>query len=96
MATRIDDVTDTVTFTFNGQEIETQAGDTVAAALALAGQRHFRDSVVSGEPRGFYCMMGTCFDCLIEVDGITNVQACRTLVADGMTVTRQTQNEETI
>lgn len=94
MATRIDDVSETVSFTFENQTIKTRAGDTVAAALAMAGQRHLRSSVVSGEPRGFYCMMGTCFDCLVEIDGMPDVQACRTIVRDGMSVFRQ-RNVET-
>lgn len=94
MATRIDDVGETVSFTFEDQKIETRAGDTVAAALAMSGQKHLRNSVVSGEPRGFYCMMGTCFDCLVEIDGTPNVQACRMIVEDGMQVCRQ-RNAET-
>lgn len=89
MATRIDDVNETVTFTFENQKIETRAGDTVAAALAMAQQKHLRNSVVSGAPRGIYCMMGTCFECLVEIDGMSNVQACQTVARDGMTVSRQ-------
>ena len=37
-------------------------------------------------PRGPFCMMGVCFDCLVEVDGVPNVQGCMTLVSDGMQV----------
>ena len=91
MARRLDDISETITFNFEGQAIETQAGDTIAAALLMSGQRHLRDSVVTGEPRGFFCMMGTCFDCLVEVDGIPNVQACRKVVCAGMNVVRQTK-----
>lgn len=90
MARRLDDVSKTITFDFEGQAIEARAGDTIAAALLMLGQRHLRDSVVTGEPRGFFCMMGTCFDCLVEVDGIPNVQACRKVVCEGMSVVRQT------
>lgn len=89
MATRIDDMGETVSFTFERQEITTRAGDTIAAALTLAGQNHLRDSVVTGEPRGAFCLMGTCFDCLVEVNGMPNVQACRTIVRQGMDVYRQ-------
>lgn len=94
MATRIDDVSEIVSFTFENQKIKTRAGDTVAAALAMAEHRHLRSSVVSGEPRGYYCMMGTCFDCLVEIDGMPNVQACLTIVRDGMNIYRQ-KNVET-
>lgn len=89
MALRIDDVNETVTFTFENQKIETRAGDTVAAALVMTQQYHLRDSVVSGDPRGVYCMMGTCFECLVEIDGQPSVQACQTIARDGMIVCRQ-------
>lgn len=89
MATRIDEAGEGVSFTFEGHRIEARSGDTVASALAAAGQRHLRDSVVSGEPRGHFCMMGTCFDCLLVIDGKPNVQACRTNVRNGMKVRRQ-------
>ncbi|WP_108262546.1 (2Fe-2S)-binding protein [Mangrovicoccus ximenensis] len=90
MARRIEETGAKVSFTFEGRSIEAREGDSLAAALVAAGERELRDSVVSGQPRGVFCMMGTCFDCLVEVDGETNVQACRTRVAEGMTVARQT------
>ncbi|WP_289151615.1 (2Fe-2S)-binding protein [uncultured Salipiger sp.] len=89
MARRIESGTATVRFTFQDRTIEAQEGDTVAAALTAAGIRELRQSVVSGSPRGIFCMMGTCFDCLVEVDGRPNVQACRTTVTEGMTVMPQ-------
>lgn len=89
MPKRIDDATEIVTFEFEGHPIEARAGDTVAAALSAAGIRHLRDSTVSGEARGIFCMMGACFDCLVEIDGHPNRQACMTPVADGLCVKRQ-------
>lgn len=93
MAKRIDGVSETVSFSFEGQTLETAKGDSVAAALAVTGHRHLRNSVVSAEPRGIYCMIGTCFDCLVEVNGVPNVQACRTTVQDGMVICRQSYGE---
>lgn len=78
-----------VTLTFDGREIEARAGETVAGALMNAGIVSTRDTPVSGSARGPYCMMGTCFDCLVEIDGDSNRQACMTVVRDGMTVRRQ-------
>nr|MCU0888750.1 (2Fe-2S)-binding protein [Rubritepida sp.] len=63
-------------FTFEGEALEGRAGDSVAAALLAAGHVHTRDSVVSGAPRGPYCLMGVCFECLVEIDGVGNRQAC--------------------
>ncbi|MCF8482217.1 MAG: (2Fe-2S)-binding protein [Rhodospirillum sp.] len=79
----------TVTFTFEGQPITAQAGDSVSAALLLAGETVFRDTPISGAPRGPFCQMGVCFDCLVEIDGQPNRQACMTPVAEGMVVCRQ-------
>ncbi|RMC37278.1 (2Fe-2S)-binding protein [Paracoccus alkanivorans] len=89
MPKRIDPDTETVTFTFEGQIIRARPGDTVASALAASGIRHLRDSAVSGEPRGIFCMMGACFDCLVEVNGQPNRQACMTPVSQDLAVSRQ-------
>lgn len=78
-----------IVITFDGQPIEAQAGDTVAAALLAAGIRDLRTTPVTGAPRGPLCMMGICFDCLVEIDGAGNQQACMHRVRDGMCVARQ-------
>lgn len=89
MTKRIETEQPVLSFTFEGETLEARAGDTVASALAAAGIRHLRDSAVSGEPRGIYCMMGACFECLVEVDGMPNRQACMTPVSEGLVVKRQ-------
>jgi aerobic-type carbon monoxide dehydrogenase small subunit (CoxS/CutS family) len=76
-------------FWWNGQEVLAHAGETVAAALLAAGQRTLRLTTRRGEPRGVFCGMGICFDCLVRVDGRPNVRACQTPVADGMRVETQ-------
>jgi aerobic-type carbon monoxide dehydrogenase small subunit (CoxS/CutS family) len=78
-----------LTFTFDGQTIAAYEGETIAAALLAAGQRVFRRSSRGDEPRGLFCGMGVCFDCLVCVDGCPNVRACQTPVADGMRVETQ-------
>ena len=77
-----------VTLTFDGEAIEARAGDTVAAAMLSAGFVAGRETPVSGSPRGPYCLMGACFECLVEIDGEPNRQACMTEVRDGMSVRR--------
>lgn len=89
MPRRIDPKGATLSFTFEGRRIEAQAGDSVASALTAAGIRDLRDSVVSGQPRGIFCMMGACFECLVEIDGQPNRQACMIPVTEGLTVCRQ-------
>jgi len=79
-----------VHFMFDGESIYTVPNTSVAAALLAAGHTWFRQMPVSGRQRGPFCMMGACFDCLVEIDGIT-VQACVTTVTEGLNVTRVPQ-----
>lgn len=80
---------DRLSFTFEGRRLEAREGDTIAAALLAAAETRFRTTPVSGAERGPFCLMGVCFDCLVDVDGVPNRQACMIKVADGMTVRRQ-------
>ena len=72
-----------ITLNWYDQEITALASDTVASALLLAGVRVSRKSSVSGDARLPLCMMGSCFECLIEIDGQV-VQSCMTEAKDGM------------
>jgi D-hydroxyproline dehydrogenase subunit gamma len=83
---RLDDAGAVVRFTFDGREVEAREGDSVAAALVAAGIGPVRFSALSGEPRAPYCMMGVCFECLVEIDGLSNRQACMVKVRPGMQV----------
>lgn len=84
------DATDgAVNLQIDGRPVRAQAGDTVALAMLQLGVTAFRDTPISGAPRAPLCLMGVCFDCLVEVDGRPNVQACMTPVAEGMQVRRQ-------
>ena len=78
-----------VHFTFEGETLMAHSGDSVAAALLGAGIGHARTTPKSGAARAPYCMMGVCFECLIEIDGVANRQGCLIEVRDGMTVRRQ-------
>ena len=78
-----------VVFLFEGREIRAREGDSIAAALLAAGVFATRTTPVGGAERGPYCMMGACFDCVAEVDGVGGVQTCLVMVRPGMRVTRQ-------
>lgn len=78
-----------VRFTFDGRALRAPAGTSLAAALLLNGEAAVREAPVSAAPRGPFCLMGVCFECLVEIDGKPNQQACMLEVADGMTVRRQ-------
>jgi len=75
-----------VSIRFEGQDIPALPGETVAAALSAAGILAFRHTA-SGAPRGLYCGMGACFDCVVTVDGRTGRRACLEKVREGMQVT---------
>ena len=77
-----------VRFEFEGNTVEARAGDSIAAALLAAGHTVVRQTPGVAAPRGPYCMMGACFECLVEVDERPNVQACMTPAQEGMTVLR--------
>jgi predicted molibdopterin-dependent oxidoreductase YjgC len=76
-----------VTIVVDGRAIATFAGVPLGAVLHAhdAVLRHVPDG---GAPRGVFCGMGVCFDCLVRVDGRSDVRACVTPVRDGMRVER--------
>jgi D-hydroxyproline dehydrogenase subunit gamma len=79
----------TVQIRFNGAPLRVPRDISVAAALLQAGVQRFRASPVSGAPRAPYCMMGVCFECLVEIDGEPSRQACLVTVREGMQVRTQ-------
>jgi hypothetical protein len=79
----------TVPVTVEGRDIRVPEGASAAAAVLLAGFASIRETPVTGAPRAPYCLMGVCFDCLAEIDGVANRQSCMVTVAPGMTIRRQ-------
>jgi D-hydroxyproline dehydrogenase subunit gamma len=77
-----------LSLTLDGRTVNAYEGETVAAVLLAEGHIATRKTR-SGSPRGVYCGMGVCFDCLVVVDGVPNTRACVTWVRDGMDVARQ-------
>lgn len=74
-----------VTITVDGVPLQAYLGETIAGALLANGQRAWRRTEI-GEPRGLFCGMGICYDCLVTVDGVPNVRACITPVIESMVV----------
>ncbi len=79
----------TVLVTVEGGDIRVPEGASAPAAVLLAGFAAIRETGVGGAPRGPYCLMGACFDCLAEIDGVPNRQSCVVTVQPGMTIRRQ-------
>lgn len=74
-----------VTIVVDDRECVVRAGSTVAAALAELDIRAFRRSV-GGEPRAPLCGMGICYECRVEIDGVSGRRACLVPVEDGLLV----------
>ncbi|HTN62976.1 MAG TPA: FAD-dependent oxidoreductase [Devosia sp.] len=76
-----------VRFSFDGEVMTAQAGETIAAALAANGVKAFRNAEECGDAahakRGLYCGMGTCYECIVTVDGKANQRACMSKINGG-------------
>lgn len=83
---RAEERPDAVTMVVDGEPVPAHRGESVAAALFAAGVRRLRESPRSGQARGLFCMMGSCQECVVLVDG-RRVPACRTPARDGLVVT---------
>ncbi len=77
-------------FTFEGAPVAARRGESLATALLAAGVTDFRTNPVDGSARAPHCLMGVCFECLVEIAGVGARQACLTPVAEGMVVSRVT------
>ncbi len=84
------DVSDTITIYFDEKPIQALKGEMISAALVNAGIVSFRRTHKKGEPRGIFCAIGRCTDCMMIVDEVPNTRTCVTAVRDGMRV--KTQN----
>jgi D-hydroxyproline dehydrogenase subunit gamma len=80
-----------LTIFIDGVPAAAEPGESVAAVLLRQVESWSRLTPVTQSKRAPYCMMGVCFDCLAEVDGVASVQTCLKPVSDGMRVARQTR-----
>lgn len=78
-----------VEFTFDGVPISALPGQSVGGALLAAGIRSWRSTRMQGRPRGLFCGIGICYDCLITVGNAPNVRACLAPAQAGAVVTTQ-------
>lgn len=72
----------------DGALCRAEEDELLASVLLRQPEPVFRKHPVDGSPRAAFCMMGVCFECLVEVDGMKNQQACLIRVKDGMRVNR--------
>ncbi|WP_150462692.1 (2Fe-2S)-binding protein [Nesterenkonia ebinurensis] len=80
-------MSETITLSVDGEEITIEPKRTVAAALMLAAERPaWRRTRFNNEPRGLFCGIGVCFDCLVTVNGEASLRACLIPAEDGMVI----------
>ncbi|MEH6725479.1 MAG: (2Fe-2S)-binding protein [Hyphomicrobiales bacterium] len=81
-----------VAFTFNGRAISGHRGEAVFTALTRAGVLHLRDAPEDGAPRGAFCCMGLCQECVVEIAG-NSVESCRQPLSEGLAVLSVTRGK---
>lgn len=81
-----DTTQDHVTLTLNGAVVEIAPGQSVAAAMTGYGITAWRQTRHEGKPRGLFCGIGICYDCLVTIDGVANQRACIIEATEGTTV----------
>jgi len=85
---KIDDK-EMVTIKVDGKKIKAKKGEMIIAALIANGIRINRYTLKKKEPRGIFCGIGQCTDCVMVVNGRINVRTCITPVVDGMVIQTQ-------
>jgi len=85
-----------LTIFFDGKPVKGYEGQTVAAILMENGVRTFRYTAKRREPRGLYCGIGQCTDCIMIIDGVPNTKACMTFAKEGMRTETQHGNGKTV
>lgn len=89
MFRKLHEPAEVVTIHVEGVPVAAEIGESVAAVLLREAAPWSRTTPVTNSRRAPYCMIGVCFDCLAQVDGVASVQTCLTPVRDGMKVERQ-------
>ena len=78
-----------VSFKFDGKELKGYEGEPIAIALKANGVMIHRYTKKEHKPRGLFCAIGRCTDCVMVVDGEPNIRTCVTPLKEGMNVQTQ-------
>ena len=78
-----------VEFTLDGKKMTGFEGEPIAAALIAQGTKFFGTYRKTGAPRGLFCAVGKCTDCVMTVDGLPGVRTCITPLKVGMRIETQ-------
>lgn len=75
--------------TVDGDVVQAYPDDSLAAAMIRAGRTSWRTTRFAAAPRGLFCGIGACYDCLVTVNGVVSVRACLDPARPGDVVTSQ-------
>ena len=81
-----------MSITVDGVSATGVAGQSIAGVILASGTLGFRRTALHGKPRGVFCGIGICYECLVEVNGQRDVRACQRRAADN-DVVRVQQDE---
>ena len=81
-----------IAFRFEGETLYATKGQTVAAALLVNQELVTRHTRALGKPRGIFCGIGICFDCLLVINGVMNQRSCLVEISEGMVIEVQNGN----
>lgn len=84
-----EEIKEIVSIIVDGKPVQSKKGEMIAAALIAVGIRINRYTVKNKSPRGIFCGIGQCTDCVMIVNGIPNIRTCITPVQDGMVIETQ-------
>lgn len=69
-------------FTFDGMKVAFKQGETIAFALL----RQNASSQIDGTPPRYFCGIGCCQGCVVDIVGTGAREACLTPASDGLEV----------
>ena len=82
-----------LTVTVDGEPVPGVEGQTIAGLMLAQGRLAWRQTARTGRPRGLFCGIGVCFDCLVVVNGLRDVRACQRRAVDGDVVETETRRD---
>ena len=73
------------TVSIDGCQVEAPVGEILAVTLFVNRKLILKYSSRKKEPRGFFCLMGSCQECLVQVNNRI-VPSCQMVVKEGIII----------
>ena len=89
----VNSVENPITISVDDAQLAAEPGTTVAGAMIAHGITAWRSTRKNERPRGLFCGIGACFDCLVTIDSVPNQRACMVRVCEGQQIDTDTAKE---